>query len=531
MKKTAFIHFVTVLVALTGCGEYAGAGGSPGRYYPGAGADAGVGRAPEPTPPGDSFDPPGTNPFVMADHDPFSTFAADVDTASYDIFVRDVEDGLLPAPASVRLEEYVNFFDYDYPAPEPGAEVPFAIDLAAAVHPLGRSLALVRVGIQAEAPPAFRQRPTNLIYLVDVSGSMDAEDKLPLVKAVMRASLDALEPTDTVSIVSYASDTRVRLEPTLVSNRRRIQREIDRLSAGGSTAGSQGIQLAYGQAEAGFIEGGFNHVVLATDGDFNVGISDTNELVDLIRTKRNSGITLTALGFGRGNLNDSMMEAVSNAGNGIYSVISSREQAVRYAREDLLDTVTLVAQDMKIQVEFNPEQVRAYRLLGYENRAIADTDFRNDIVDAGEVGAGHRVTALYEVVLAGGELPQAVGAPDVEMGPPVEGVREIDPGELLLVKVRWKDLGALDTDPAYETSASLTPGDVLAADTAPDPDLLWASAIAAFAEILKNSPYADRGELEAIAAIIDAQADRDDDRARFAPLFHSAVDLLATSTP
>jgi len=539
MKNIALVQFVCVLVALgSGCADYGGSSsGYPRSPSPGTYADAGVAPpmgpdAPDPTPPGDSYEAPGTNPFVMADHDPFSTFAADVDTASYDIFVRDMEDGLLPDAASVRLEEYVNFFSYDYPAPEPGADIPFAIDLAASVHPLGRSLAQVRVGIQAQAAPAFRQRPTNLIYLVDVSGSMNDPDKLPLAQEVMRASLDALNASDTISIVSYASDTRVRLEPTPVSDRRAIEREINRLGASGSTAGSPGIQLAYAQAEAGFIEGGFNHVVLATDGDFNVGISDTNELVDLIRTKRNSGITLTALGFGRGNLNDSMMEAVSNAGNGIYSVISSAEQATRYAHEDLLATVTLVAQDMKIQVEFNPTQVLAYRLLGYENRAIADTDFRNDIVDAGEVGAGHRVTALYEVVLVGGEVPQAVGAPDIEMGPPVEGVRDIDPSELVRVKVRWKDLGALDTDPAHETSASLTPGDVLAADAAPDQDLLWASAIASFAEILKESPYADIDELDAIGAIIDAQATRDDDRGRFAPLFHRALDMLApTTTP
>lgn len=539
MKRVSLFS-VILLMTLGACGDMEGAytpGPTPGpmgsSYYDagapssaGRAADSGVSTTADSGVPGDRFDAPGTNPFVMTDHDPFSTFAADVDTASYDLFVRDVSDGLLPAKESVRLEEYVNAFDYDYPTPAPGAEVPFRIDLAAATHPLGRSLAQLRVGIQAEAAPPFRQRPTNLVYLVDVSGSMGDPEKLPLAQEVMRASLDSLDPTDTVSIVSYASDTRVRLGPTPVRDREVIERVIDALSAGGSTAGASGIQLAYEQAEAGFIDGGFNHVVLATDGDFNIGISSTTELVDLIRTKRNSGITLTALGFGRGNLNDAMMEAVSNAGNGIYSVISSREQAVRYAHEELLDTVTLVAQDMKIQVEFNPAEVVAYRLLGYENRAIADIDFRNDVVDAGEVSAGHRVTALYELVLAGDEVPQVTGAPDAEAGAPVEGVREIDPTELVRVKVRWKDLGATETDPAYETFASLTPADVLSADGTPDQDFLWASAIASLAEILKESPYADPAELDAIGAIVDAQASRDDERTRFAPLFHRAADML-----
>lgn len=538
MKKTLGIGFVACLATLgLGCGSDGGSGayydgardgGAADAGSPHAAADAGPMGVPPaegmPDPSGDRFEAVGTNPFTRADHDPFSTFAADVDTASYDIFVRDVEDGLLPDPASVRLEEYVNFFDYAYPEPERTAEVPFLIDLDASAHPLGRELSLVRVGIQAQAPDEFAKLPTNLVYLVDTSGSMSAEDKLPLVQEVMRASLDVLEPSDTVSIVGYASGTRVRLTPTAVRDRGAIEREIDALSAAGSTSGASGIQLAYEQAEAGFLEGGFNHVIMATDGDFNVGISDRDQLVELIAEKRRSGVTLTALGFGRGNLNDDMMEAVSNAGNGFYTVVTSEAHAVRYAHEELLRSVTLVAQDMKIQVEFNPDFVVGYRLLGYENRAIADTDFRVDSVDAGEVGAGHRVTALYEVVLTGGELPQVDGAPETVIGEPVEGVREVDATELMRVKVRWKTLGATELDPAAETVASLMPEDI-AAETV-DLDVLWASAIAAFAEILKESPYADIAELDRIGEIVDAQASRDDDRGRFAPLFHAAVEML-----
>jgi len=531
------LALVLVAVPMVGCGmgdsEDLWGNGSP----PSGGFDAGVlppselpgsegqadGRDDEP---GDRFEAVGTNPFVRADHDPFSTFGADVDTASYDVFARDVALGLLPAPASVRLEEYVNIFDYEYPAPEPDSEAPFAINLAASPHPLGRAHAQVRVGIQAQEAPEERKLPTSLTFLVDVSGSMSAEDKLPLAQQLIVASLDALEADDTVSIVSYASDTRVRLTPTPVRERAAIERAVEELSAAGSTAGSQGIQLAYQQAEAGFLAGGFNHVVLLTDGDFNIGISDSSELVELIRTKRNTGITLTALGFGRGNLNDQMMEAVSNAGNGIYSVITSVEHASRYARESLLSTVTLVAQDMKIQVEFNPDHVLAYRLLGYENRAIADNDFRNDVVDAGEVGAGHRVTALYEVVLVGGEIPLAEGAPELDTGEPVEGEREIDALDLVEVRVRWKRVGASETDEASEISASLEPVELAGAEPEAEPDFLWASAVAGFAEILKESPFADEAELEVIRDIVATQSERGGEHTRFAELLEQAVAMM-----
>ncbi|HJK94373.1 MAG TPA: von Willebrand factor type A domain-containing protein [Polyangiaceae bacterium LLY-WYZ-15_(1-7)] len=502
--------------------------GPDGRYAPppmssGApAADAGVAPGEEPEDV-DSYEDVGTNPWTEVGHDPFSTFAADVDTASYDIFVRDVGTyTTLPNPASVRLEEYVNYFDYAYPAPEPGADVPFAVHLGLADHPMGRQHAQLRVGIQAEAPPEFTKLPTNLVFLIDTSGSMSSDDKLPLVKRILTQTLDQLDPNDTVSIVTYAGSTGVALEPT--SDRAAIRRAIDSFSSGGSTAGAAGIQLAYQQAEAGFIDGGFNHVVLCTDGDFNVGVSSTDALVELIEEKREGGVTLTALGFGRGNLNDAMMERVSNAGNGIYSVIANETHADRYAAERMLRTIQHVAKDMKIQVEFNPEHVLAYRLLGYENRAIADMDFRDDTVDAGEVGAGHRVTALYELILAGQSIPMVEGAPEVESGEPVEGEREIEAGELVRVKVRWKDLQATAEDPAWETTASLTPDDV-AAD-ASDDDFLFASAVAALAELLHDSPYASLDELDRIESIFAAQADRDRDRGELYDLFLVARPML-----
>jgi Ca-activated chloride channel family protein len=476
---------------------------------------------------GDEFAAPGTNPFVMVDHDPLSTFAVDVDTASYDVFRRDVEDGILPDPASVRLEEYVNYFAYDYPVAEPDAELPFSISLAAAPSSLDAGLTLLRVGLQGKAPPAAEEkRPANLVFLVDTSGSMNESDRLPLAQQVLRQALDLLEPTDTVSIVSYAGDTSVRLAPTAVADRDRIVASISGLTSSGGTAGASGINLAYEQAQSAFIQAGINHVVLCTDGDFNVGISDTAALVSLIRDKRQTGITFTALGFGRGNLNDAMLEAISNAGNGFYGVISSESQAAEYVDERLLSTLSLIARDMKVQVEFNPELVAAYRLLGYENRAIADQDFRDDLVDAGEIGAGHRVTALYELVLGNGSVPSVQGAPDPTTGATYSGVREVASEDLVQVKIRYKHIDAGTTDAALELSESLAPSAVAEAIDGADLDLQWASAVAAFSEVLKRSPYGGSVDLDALGAIFEAQSARDDDRAEFYQLFLAARGML-----
>ncbi len=469
-----------------------------------------------------------TNPYVSVQYDPLSTFAADVDTASYDIFRRDVESGFLPDPTTVRLEEFVNYFEYDYPEPSPDDEHPFTIDLAAAPTLLESGTTLLRVGIQGTPPPEFEKKPANLVFLIDTSGSMQSAEKLPLVQRVLTSALDQLDPQDTVSIVTYASGTGVALEPTPVSDSGTISGIINSLGASGSTNGAGGIQLAYEQASSAYIEGGINHVILCTDGDFNVGVSSTDGLVDLIEEERRSGITFTALGFGANN-NDAMMEAVSNAGNGVYGVISSETQADRYVEERLLANLTFIAKDMKIQVEFNAEQVLAYRLLGYENRAIADEDFRDDQVDAGEIGAGHRVTALYELVLADGMVPDIDGAPEMLAGDAYEGEVEVDPADLVLVKVRYKDVDATALDEAYETSASLSPEDVAASHRDLDDDFQWAVAVATFAELLKGSPYADDSSLGSIRVIAEEQADRDEDRAEFLTLFNLAESMMNTT--
>jgi len=473
----------------------------------------------------------GTRPFVLAAHDPYSTFAADVDTASYDIFRRNVEHGWDTEPTAVRVEDFVNYFRYDYQAPSQDAEHPFSIDVAATKNPLGRDDILLRVGIAAEDPPPVQKRPANLVFLVDVSGSMLNEDKLPLVQYLLKHALDVLSPSDRVSIVTYAGSTAVRLEPTLVSDKPQIVDVIDSLSASGSTNGAGGIQLAYQQAESAFITDGINHIVLCTDGDFNVGVSSDEALVELITQKRKTGITLTALGFGIGNLNDSMMEKVSNAGNGIYSVISSQTQAQRYAEDRLLRTLVHVAKDMKIQLEWNPKYIHAYRLIGYEDRAIADRDFRNDAVDAGEIGAGLRVTALYEVVLEGQEVPDAAGAPAIKDGEPVAGEREVAATDWVSVKVRYKQPGAKESASAREVAKGVAASQSTEALDAAGDDLRWTVAIAAFAEMLKHSPYAAPSKLSLLREVFVSQQDRDVERKEFLELFDRARGQVPATTP
>ncbi|NRA32284.1 MAG: von Willebrand factor type A domain-containing protein [Polyangiaceae bacterium] len=468
---------------------------------------------------------PRTNPFTLVSSDPLSTFAADVDTASYDIFVRDIGNGYLPQAVSVRLEEFVNFFHYDYEAPAADAEQPFAVHLDAAPSLLDKDTINLRVGIQAEQPPPSEMLPANIVFLVDTSGSMSGDLRLPLVQLVMTESLEVLAPTDTVSIVTYAGRTTVALTPTPVSDSDTILSAINSFSAGGSTAGGSGINLAYDQASAGFIDGGINQVILMTDGDFNVGVSSDTDLTTLIEEKRQSGVMLSVLGFGSYN-NDSMMESISNAGNGTYAVIGSEGSARSYVEDRLLSNLHFVAQDMKIQVEFNPAHVLAYRLLGYENRAIADNLFRDDTVDAGEIGAGHQVTALYELVLPGGTIPVVTDGPEFVTGEGYAGDVEVGADDMVSVKVRYKDVGATEAEPAYEVASSLAPAAIGVTLDAADGDLQWAVAVAAFAELLKESPYAAGINLDRIEGIIASHAGTDSDRTAFEGYFLTAKGLL-----
>ncbi|RIV83118.1 vWA domain-containing protein [Aurantiacibacter zhengii] len=332
--------------------------------------------------------------------EPVSTFSVDVDTGAYANVRRFLSQGQMPPQAAVRTEELINYFRYDYPVPQ-SREQPFSVTTDMAITPWNPDTRILRVGLRGYDLPRAQRPAANLVFLLDVSGSMSDADKLPLVKTAMRQLAGELGRQDRVSIVVYAGATGVVLEPT--NNERAIRRALDRLEAGGSTAGAAGLRLAYDMARKGFIEGGVNRVILATDGDFNVGISDQDSLVQMIEDQRDSGITLTTLGFGRGNYNEAMMEQIADHGNGNYAYIDSAMEARKVLSDEMQSTLFTIAQDVKIQVEFNPEHVSQYRLIGYENRILNEEDFNNDTVDAGDIGAGHQVTALYEIVPAGGD--------------------------------------------------------------------------------------------------------------------------------
>lgn len=356
---------------------------------------------PPPLPPADTenYATVSDNPILRAAEQPVSTFSIDVDTGSYANVRRFLNEGRLPPNDAVRVEELINYFDLAGAAPS-SRETPFSVQTELAPTPWNTKTKLLRVGIKGYVPQGPLP-PSNLVFLVDVSGSMSDSNKLPLVKSALKLLTRQLKANDRISLVTYAGNTAVVLEPTPGDQKATIEQAIDQLGAGGSTNGSGGIQLAYQQAEKAFIKNGNNRILLATDGDFNVGVTRFETLIDMVKEKRKSGVALTTLGFGTGNYNDHLMEQVADAGDGNYSYIDSLQEAQKVLVAQSAATLLTIAKDVKIQVEFNPAQVSEYRLIGYENRALKREDFNNDKVDAGEIGAGHSVTALYEVSLAG----------------------------------------------------------------------------------------------------------------------------------
>ncbi|MFC4161026.1 vWA domain-containing protein [Chitinimonas lacunae] len=330
---------------------------------------------------------------------PVSTFSIDVDTGSYANLRRLLNQGRLPPRDAVRVEELINYFPYRYPLPKD--RQPFAVATAVGPTPWNPHSYLLRVGIQAADSAKAELPPANLVFLVDVSGSMNSPDKLPLLKNALKLLVDQLRPQDRVSLVTYAGGTRVVLEPTPGNERARLHSAIDDLIPGGSTAGAAGIELAYRMARQGLIQGGINRILLATDGDFNVGITRFDTLKDMVAERRRDGVSLSTLGFGGGNYNDHLMEQLADAGDGAYSYIDTLNEAQKVLVDEYTSTLAVVARDVKIQLEFNPAVVAEYRQIGFENRALQREDFNNDQVDAGEIGMGHRVTALYEITLTG----------------------------------------------------------------------------------------------------------------------------------
>ncbi|AZF34999.1 Putative von Willebrand factor, vWF type A domain protein [Pseudomonas sp. R4-39-08] len=410
------------------------------------------------------------NPVHRVAETPVSTFSVDVDTGSYANVRRFLNQGSLPPEGAVRLEEMVNYFPYDYALPTDGS--PFGVTTEVAATPWNPRTKLLRIGIKASDRTVAELPPANLVFLVDVSGSMDRREGLPLVKSTLKLLVDQLRDQDRVSLVVYAGESRVVLKPTSGRDKTKIRNAIDQLTAGGSTAGASGIELAYQMAREGFIDKGINRILLATDGDFNVGISDFESLKQMAVDQRKSGVSLTTLGFGVGNYNEHLMEQLADAGDGNYAYIDNLREARKVLVDQLSSTLAVVARDVKLQVEFNPAQVSEYRLLGYENRALKREDFNNDKVDAGEIGAGHTLTALYEIVPKGekGWLEPLRYA----RAPAAENTS----AELATVRVRYK--------PAAGGDSQLIERAVDKISTKPSDDLRFSAAVAAFAQQLKG---------------------------------------------
>jgi Ca-activated chloride channel family protein len=417
---------------------------------------------------------------IAAAEQPFSTFSIDVDTGSYANIRRMLNEGRLPPTDAVRVEEMINYFPYRYdePASVRGTRAPFGVTTEVAASPWNHDALLVRIGIKAFDQPRATLPHANLVFLVDVSGSMDEPNKLPLLKNALRLMVDQLQPEDHVSLVTYASGTRVVLPPTSGRERATIRRAIDQLVPGGSTAGAAGIQLAYQMAEQGFLRDGINRILLATDGDFNVGITDFAKLKGLVAEKRASGVSLSTLGFGDGNYNEQLMEQIADAGDGNYSYIDTLNEAQKVLVEEASSTLSIVARDVKIQMEFNPAVVAEYRLIGYENRTLAREDFRNDKVDAGEIGAGHTVTALYEVTPVG--RPGLLGESRYGAQKPIRAAPSLGE-ELGLLRLRYKT-------PAGKVADEIAVP-VHRVATAASEDLRFAAAVAAFGQQLRGGKY------------------------------------------
>ncbi|MBX4948608.1 DUF3520 domain-containing protein [Rhizobium binae] len=474
--------------------------------------------APSPVPPADGraqlqLDPSrerfanaAANPIMSVATHPVSTFSADVDSASYSFVRRSLTGGAMPDPQSVRVEEMINYFPYDWPGPEK-ADQPFKATVTVMPTPWNHDTELMHVAIKGyDIAPATAPH-ANLVFLIDVSGSMDEPDKLPLLKSAFRLLVNRLKADDTVSIVTYAGNAGTVLEPTRVAEKAKILSAIDRLEAGGSTGGAEGIEAAYDLAEKAFVKDGVNRVMLATDGDFNVGPSSEEDLKRIIEEKRKDGIFLTVLGFGRGNLNDSLMQTLAQNGNGSAAYIDTLAEAQKTLVEEAGSTLFPIAKDVKFQVEFNSERIAEYRLIGYETRALKREDFNNDRVDAGDIGSGHSVTAIYEITPKGSP---AVMNDDLRYGLPNKAPAETSvsahQGELAFVKMRYKrpgeDKSALITTPVGDANAVAT------IDAAPQ-DVRFSVAVAAFGQKLSRASALDAYPYQAIADLAAASRGAD----------------------
>lgn len=434
--------------------------------------------------------------FLDASASRLSTFSIDVDSASYTNIRRMLEQGRVPPAEAVRIEDIVNFFPYSYP--DPAGPHPFSVSTEVAVCPWARGSRLLRIGLKSKSIGASNLPPSHLTFLIDVSGSMQDPQKLPLVKRSFALLIDQLRPEDTVAIAVYAGAAGLVLAPTPGSQKAIIQDALNGLDAGGSTAGGEGIRLAYSTARSMHRQGANNRVILATDGDFNVGVSSERELIGLIESERNRGVYLTVLGYGTGDLKDNKLELLANHGNGHYAYVDSLLEARRVLVEQIGATLETVAQDVKVQVEFNPARIARYRLMGYESRRLKDVEFRDDTRDAGDLGAGHMVTALYEVVPA--------------FGQPL-------PADAFTVRLRYKP-------PHSNQSVELTAAGK-EESASPSADFRFAAAAAQFGMLLARSPYLGESTMASVVKQAEAATADDPRRVAFVALAQKAAGLTA----
>jgi Ca-activated chloride channel family protein len=444
-----------------------------------SGAVAGDGGPPHNT---EDYDVINENRFYEVTKEPLSTFSIDVDAASYSNIRRFLRNGQQPPKDAVRIEEMVNYFNYEYP--EPAGEHPFTVNTEISECPWQPQHRLLHVGLQGRHIPTDELPASNLVFLIDVSGSMSAANKLPLLQSSFKLLADQLRPTDKVAIVVYAGAAGIVLEPTGGDDKQKIKDAIHQLQAGGSTAGGAGLQLAYKVAKEYFVRGGNNRVILATDGDFNVGASSDAELVRMIEQERESGVFLTVLGFGMGNYKDNKMQQLADKGNGNHAYIDDISEAKKVLIEEFGGTMFAIAKDVKIQIEFNPAKVRGYRLIGYENRLLANEDFHDDKKDAGELGSGHTVTALYEIIPAGVDSEHLAEVDDLKYQETKIDPKASKSKEMLTIKLRYK---------APDGARSrLIEQAVLDRDTKPEKasdNFRWAAAVAEFGMLLRDSEY------------------------------------------
>ncbi len=461
------------------------------------------------------------NKFIQSLKEPLSTFSIDVDNASYSNARRFIQSGQLPNPDAVRIEEFINYFDYDYE--KPTGKHPFSVSTEISTAPWNEKHKLVHVGIQGKELDYDNLAPSNLVFLIDASGSMSSQNKLPLLRSSLKLLLSGLNENDRIAIVAYAGAAGLVLDSTPASETDKIIKALDAVSSGGSTAGGAGIQLAYSLAKDNLIKEGNNRVILCTDGDFNVGANSPKDLVKMIETKRNDGIYLTVCGFGMGNYKDHQMEELSNAGNGNYFYIDNIQEAKKVFVTQMRATLFTIAKDVKIQIEFNPAKVAAYRLIGYENRMLNKEDFNDDKKDAGELGAGHTVTALYEIIPVGVKSEFLPSVDDLRYQKDENKIKEsytaaASSDELLNLKLRYKkpneDTSNLIVNPLKDDNIKL--------EKTSD-NFRFSAAVAEFGMILRNSEFKSNANYNQVISLAKAAKGKDSEgyRSEFLKLVES----------